>query len=120
MPQPGEITSLLRKLQSGDRSAWARLSEETYPELRRIAEIHFRDERPGHILQPTALVNEVWQKFLSLDAVEFNDRIHFFSLCSRFIRQILVDHARRRIVHERSHLRAWLPRGQASAIAPRS
>jgi len=67
-----------------------------------IAEVHFRKERPEHRLQPTALVNEVWQKFIALNAVQFSDRIHFFALCSRFMRQILVDHARRRAFHERA------------------
>ena len=97
MPAPGEITSLLHKLQKGESRAWDRLARLTYPELHGIAEAHFRDERQGHLLQPTALVNEVWLKFLKLRAVEINDRVHFFCLCSRLMRQILVDHARRRI-----------------------
>jgi RNA polymerase sigma factor (TIGR02999 family) len=101
MPQPGEITSLLRQLRSGDRAASDRLVERAYPELHRIAAAHFRHERPGHLLQPTALVNEAWQKFVALDAVELSDRVHFFSFCSRLMRQILVDHARRRATHER-------------------
>jgi RNA polymerase sigma factor (TIGR02999 family) len=102
MPEPGEITSLLRRLRSGDREAADRLVEKAYPELHRIAEAHFRHERPGHVLQPTALVNEAWQKFVALAAVELNDRVHFLSLCSRLMRQILVDHARRRATHERA------------------
>ncbi len=101
MSQPGEITSLLRQLRSGDRAASDRLVEKAYPELHRIAEAHFRNERAGHLLQPTALVNEAWQKFVALDAVELSDRVHFFSFCSRLMRQILVDHARRRATHER-------------------
>jgi RNA polymerase sigma factor (TIGR02999 family) len=101
MSQPGEITSLLRQLRSGDRVASDRLVERAYPELHRIAEAHFRNERAGHLLQPTALVNEAWQKFVALDAVELRDRVHFLSFCSRLMRQILVDHARRRATHER-------------------
>jgi RNA polymerase sigma factor (TIGR02999 family) len=101
MSEPGEITALLRRLRSGDRAAADRLVEKAYPELHRIAEAHFRHERPGHLLQPTALVNEAWQKFVALDAVELSDRVHFLSLCSRLMRQILVDHARRRATHER-------------------
>ena len=101
MPEPGEITSLLRRLRSGDRAAEDRLIQKAYPELHRIAEAHFRHERAGHLLQPTALVNEAWQKFVALDAVELSDRVHFLSLCSRLMRQILVDHARRRATHER-------------------
>jgi RNA polymerase sigma factor (TIGR02999 family) len=102
MSQPGEITSLLRRLRAGDRAAADRLVEKAYPELRRIAEAHFRHERPDHVLQPTALVNEAWQKFVALEAVELSDRVHFLSLCSRLMRQILVDHARRRATHERA------------------
>lgn len=102
MSQPGEITSLLRRLRSGDRVAAERLVEQTYPELHRIAQAHFRYERVGHVLQPTALVNEAWQKFVALDAVELSDRVHFLSLCSRLMRQVLVDHARRRKTHERA------------------
>jgi RNA polymerase sigma factor (TIGR02999 family) len=74
----------------------------TYPELRGIAEAHFRKERSGHILQPTALVNELWLKFIALNAVQFSDRVHFFSFCSRLMRQILADHARRGAIHERA------------------
>ena len=102
MSQPGEITALLRELRSGDRTAGDRLIEKAYPELHRIAQAHFRHERPGHLLQPTALVNEAWQKFVALDAVDLRDRAHFLSLCSRLMRQILVGHARRRATHERA------------------
>jgi RNA polymerase sigma factor (TIGR02999 family) len=101
VPAAGEITSLLKKLKSGDQSASHRLCEIAYPELRRIAETHFRNERPGHLLEPTALVNEVWLKFMSLNAVQLQDRVHFFSLCSRLMRQVLVDHARSRSVRDR-------------------
>lgn len=102
MSEPGEITALLRRLRSGDRTAWDLLVERAYPELHRIAQAHFRHERPGHVLQPTALVNEAWQKFVAIGAVELNDRVHFLSLCSRLMRQVLVDHARRRATHERA------------------
>jgi len=101
MAQRGEITSLLHELRSGDRNARDRLIEKAYPELHRIAQAHFRQERNGHLLQPTALLNEAWQKFVALDAVDLGDRVHFLSLCSRLMRQILVDHARRRATHER-------------------
>jgi RNA polymerase sigma factor (TIGR02999 family) len=101
MPEHGEITSLLHELRSGNLAARDRLIDKTYPELHRIAQAHFRLERPGHLLQPTALLNEAWQKFVALDVVDLNDRVHFLSLCSRLMRQILVDHARRRATHER-------------------
>jgi RNA polymerase sigma factor (TIGR02999 family) len=47
-------------------------------------------------------VNEAWQKFVALDSLELSDRVHFLSMCSRLMRQILVDHARRRATHERA------------------
>ena len=102
MPNRGEITSLLHELRGGNLAARDRLIEKAYPELHRIAQAHFRRERPGHLLQPTALLNEAWQKFVALDAVDLNDRVHFLSLCSRLMRQILVDHARRRATHDRA------------------
>jgi RNA polymerase sigma factor (TIGR02999 family) len=102
MSEPGEITALLRRLRTGDRAAEERLVEKAYPELHRIAAAHFRHERPGHVLQPTALVNEAWQKFVALESLEISDRVHFLSLCSRLMRQVLVDHARRRATHERA------------------
>ena len=70
-----------------------------YPNLHRIAEAHFRNERPGGLLQPTALIHEVWLKLIALRSVEIEDRLHFFSVCSLFMRRILVDEARRRKVH---------------------
>jgi len=101
MSQRGEITALLYAVRLGDPTARDRLIEKAYPELHRIAQAHFRHERPGHLLQPTALLNDAWQKFVALEAVELSDRVHFLSLCSRLMRQILVDHARRRAVHDR-------------------
>ena len=47
-------------------------------------------------------MNEAWQKFVALDSLELSDRVHFLSMCSRLMRQILVDHARRRATHERA------------------
>lgn len=98
----GEVTALIRRIQSGDSDAWEPLTEKVYPELRRIAAAHFRNERPGHLLRPTALVHEVWLKLVAIRSVEIDDRVHFFSLCSRLMRRILVDEARRRKVHEKA------------------
>lgn len=98
----GVVTALIHRVQSGDTAAWDQLSTQVYPELHRIAEAHFRKERPGNLLQPTALIHETWIKLLALQSVRFEDRLHFFSLCSRFMRRILVDDARRRAAHERT------------------
>jgi len=99
---PETITSLLRRTRAGDKAAWGQLMQAVYPNLHRMAEAHFRSERPGSLLQPTALIHEVWLKLIALRSVEIEDRLHFFSVCSLFMRRILVDEARRRRVHARA------------------
>ncbi len=89
------ITSLLRQWRAGNPDALAELTPLVYNELRARAQRAFRSERAGHTLQPTALVHELYDR---LDAVDVNwqDRSHFFALCSQMMRRILVDHARAR------------------------
>ncbi len=89
-----EVTQLLLSLQNGERSALDQLAPLLYGELRRIAASMFRSERPGHTLQPTAVVNEAWMRLLKQDQVHFTTRAHFFGAASRLMRQILVDYAR--------------------------
>ncbi len=89
-----EITVLLRRWSSGDNEALGTVTELVYPELRRIAVGYLRREDDGHVLQPTALVNEVYLRLASLCGIEFNDRKHFLALVARMMRQILIDHAR--------------------------
>jgi RNA polymerase sigma factor (TIGR02999 family) len=72
-----------------------------YDELRRLAERILRSERPGHTLQPTALVNEAYLKLVEHSTVEWKDRAHFLGIAARAMRQILVDHARRRSAAKR-------------------
>jgi RNA polymerase sigma factor (TIGR02999 family) len=72
-----------------------------YAELRAIASRQLRQERPGHTLQPTALVNEAYLKLQRLRAIRWHDRSHFFAFASRIMRRILVDHARGRLAAKR-------------------
>ena len=67
--------------------------ENVYGELRALAASYFRNRAAGHTLQPTALVNEV---YLKLGATESKDRAHFFALAATAMRQILIDHARKK------------------------
>ncbi|MEJ2547014.1 MAG: ECF-type sigma factor [Gemmatimonadota bacterium] len=92
----GELTQLLRIAHEGDSEALSRAYELVYEELRRIAEIRLRNERAGHTLQPTALVNEAYMKLAGLPAGNLEDRKHFIGIAARAMRQVLVDHARRR------------------------
>lgn len=87
------ITEKLRAWRDGDGTAFGVLVPEVYAELRRIAARLMRDQNAAHTLQPTALANEAWLKLAGSDG-DWNDRVHFFAVAARAMRQILVDHAR--------------------------
>lgn len=90
----GEITELLHAWSQGEPAALDRLFEEVYPQLRRIAGSLFRGERPGHLLQPTIVVNELFLKLIQQRSLRFEDRQHFYSLSAKLMRRVLIDHAR--------------------------
>ena len=92
--QPGEVTQLLSRWAAGDRAALDDLTPIVYAELRRIANGYLRRERPGHTLQPTALVHEAWMRLMGQDRPSFERRNQFFALAAQVMRRILVDHAR--------------------------
>lgn len=90
------VTLLLRDWRAGDRSALDALLPMVYAELHRLAAGHLRGERSGHTFRPTDLVNEAYLRLAEGAAPESNDRVHFFAIAARTMRQILVDHARKR------------------------
>ena len=91
-----DVTRLLEAARDGEGTALDRLLPIVYDELRRIADLELRREAPGHTLRATGLVHEAYMKLVGSTALEVNDRAHFFSVASRAMRQVLVDHARRR------------------------
>jgi RNA polymerase sigma factor (TIGR02999 family) len=95
------ITSLLVAVGHGDRDAEARLVPLVYGELRRVAAANMRRERQNHTLQTTALVNEAWLRLARQPDSSWHDRVHFFAVASRVMRQILVDHARKKRADKR-------------------
>jgi RNA polymerase sigma factor (TIGR02999 family) len=95
------VTQLLIRWRSGDEEAFQKLAPLVYDELRQLAQRHMRNERPGHTMQPTALVHEAILKLADLSAVNWQDRSHFIRLASKLMRRILVDHARGRLAHKR-------------------
>lgn len=99
-PTPNNLTHLLRAWRRGDRAAFDEIGPIIYEELRRLATFHLRGERPGHTFGPTDLISEAYLR-LAGDALEFHDRAHFFAIASRRMRQILVDHARKRCAEKR-------------------
>ena len=92
-----DITHLLQGLGGEQREAIiAQLMPLVYDELRRVAGKYFRDERPDHTLQPTALVHEAYLRLVDQTRVDWQSRAHFFAICAKIMRRILVDHARGR------------------------
>ncbi|MGH9885618.1 MAG: sigma-70 family RNA polymerase sigma factor [bacterium] len=98
---PGPVTALLARVSAGDDDAMDRLFPLVYQQLRQAAEGVLRSERPGHTLQPTALVHEAYLKLIGSGGIPARDRGHFLSIAARAMRQILVDHARRRRARKR-------------------
>lgn len=90
------VTILLQNWRGGDAAALGQIAEILERELHRLAASYLRRERPGHTLQPTALVNEAYLRLVGQDAQpDFESRSHFVAIAANHMRQILVDHARR-------------------------
>lgn len=114
---PGDVTGLLLAWGQGDRAAMERLVPLVYAELKARARRALARERSDHTLQPTALVHEVYLKLVDQDRVEFQNRSHFFAVAARAMREILVDHARRRGAAKRAAGRTLVPFSRAEARA---
>jgi len=96
IPAREEITNLLHLAAKGDKSAADELMRTIGKELRKIASIHLRRERPNHTLQTTDVVNEAFIRLFGKEGREWNNRQHFLSAASQVMRHLLVDYARRR------------------------
>lgn len=94
IPPSHEITKLLIAWNQGDMAALDKLAPLVHTELHRIAKRYMAAERPGHILQTTALVNEAYLRLIDWKDVQWQNRAHFFGLAARIMRNILVDFAR--------------------------
>jgi RNA polymerase sigma factor (TIGR02999 family) len=95
MQVPANFTQLLTEWRSGHPQALERLTPLVYDELRRLARNYMRAERGSHTLQATAVVHEAFLRLIQAN-VALQDRTHFFSLASRLMRRVLVDHAKSR------------------------
>ena len=95
------ITQLLQRWRAGDAHALDDLAPLVYGELRRLAGNYLRRERPGHDLQPTDLVHEAFVRLIRQDTPDFQNRAHFLAIAAEHMRQILIDHARRRQRYKR-------------------
>ena len=97
-----EVTRLLGEWRQGNERAVAELMPLVYGELRQLATAYLRGERPGHTLQPTALVHEAFLRLVDQSSPDWQSRSHFYGVAARVMRQILVDHARRKQAKKRT------------------
>ena len=115
---PGhEITQLLRRWSEGDRAALDQLMPVVQQELRKLAGGYLRQERPGHTLQPTALINEAYLRLVKQDFPEWQSRRHFYGVAAQLMRQILVEHARAHAAAKRGSGDEKLPLEEAWVYA---
>jgi RNA polymerase sigma factor (TIGR02999 family) len=91
-----DVTQLLAAWGGGDEAAFARLAPVIHAELHRLARGYLARERPGHTLQPTALVNEAYLRLINWKDARFENRAHFYGVSAQLMRRILVDFARSR------------------------
>lgn len=112
-----EITTLLIDWGKGNETARDRLVALVYDELRRMAASSLRNERPGHTLQATALVHELYFRVFGGQPLAFNDRKHFFAVAAGQLRRILVDHARAMHADKRLGDRRRVPLDDAGSVA---
>ena len=96
-----EISQLLIKWGNGDEAALETLTPLVYQELKRLASNYLRKERPGHTLQPTALVNEAYLRLADQRNMKWQNRAQFYGIAAQLMRRILVDHARLKYAEKR-------------------
>ena len=101
IPSKVEVTQLLKAWGQGDDRALERLTPLVEDELHRMAHRCMARENPGHTLQTTALVNEVYLRLIDIHAVTWQDRAHFFAMSARLMRRVLTDFARSRNYQKR-------------------
>ncbi len=96
-----EVTLLLDRVNEGDSSAAEALMPLLYDELRGLAGGYLRGERPGHTLQPTALVHEAFLKLVGQKNADYKSRGHFMAIAAVAMRRILVNHAQKKAAAKR-------------------
>ena len=111
-------TTIIRAIAAGDRTDVSKLIELVYDDLRRLAHAKLGGSTPNNTLDPTAVVHEVFLKLVDRDSVDFRDRAHFYAICARAMRDILVDYARQKAALKRGGGRQRLPLTDDAAFNP--
>jgi len=111
------VTRLLKEWGGGNKAALDELMPVVYQQLRKLASICLRSERPDHTLRATALVHEAYMRLVEAD-VDWQDRVHFFAVSARLLRRILVDHAKANNRQKRGGGAETIPLDEALMIGP--
>jgi len=117
MPSAQNVTEMLRDWRKGDQEALEQLIPVVYDELHRQAARYLRREHPGHTLQTTALIHEAYLRLIKQQNIEWQNRAHFYAIAARLMRQILVDHARRRQATKRGGSDIKVPLEEAIVLS---
>ena len=115
---PREITQLLLAWRNGEAAALAQLTPLVYQELHKLAHGYLNRERPGHTLQPTALIHEAYLRLVEQNVEHWQSRAHFYGVAAHLMRQILVEHARSRNAGKRGGGAVKLALEEALDYAP--
>ena len=118
-PPAHQITQLLQGWRAGDQSALEKLVPLVYRDLHRLAQRYMADERTGHTLQATALVNEAYMRLVDSAHMNWECRSHFLAVCAQVMRRILVDWARSRGAQKRAGDGAPIQLQEALAVVDR-
>jgi RNA polymerase sigma-70 factor (ECF subfamily) len=115
-PSELDVTQLLQAWSDGDQEALAQLTPLVYAELHRLARRYMAQERPGHLLQTSALVNEAFLRLIDWKDVRWQNRAHFFGVSAQLMRRILVDFARTQNYAKRGGNALWVSLDEAAAV----
>jgi RNA polymerase sigma-70 factor (ECF subfamily) len=117
MNPPTNLTQLLVSWSNGDRAALEALTPLVQQELHRLATRFMAGERAGHILQPTALVNEAYLRLVDWKEAQWQNRTHFFAVAAQIMRRVLVDVARTRDRAKRGRGQVHVSLSEAAGVA---
>lgn len=113
------VTRLLKEWGGGNKAALDELMPVVYQQLRKLASICLRSERPDHTLRATELVHEAYMRLVDAD-VDWQDRVHFFAVSARLLRRILVDHAKANHRQKRGGGAETIPLDEAIMVGPQT
>ena len=113
-----DVSALLIAWKDGDKAALDQLMPLVYSELRRLAHAQMRRERPDHLLQTTALINEAYLQLIDQKRASWQNRTQFFAVAAQLVRRILVDEARRTRSEKRGGSSDKVPLEEAAMAFP--